>query len=453
MSFDPFTQRLQETQQIEQEEEPRNPFEDRLKQNEAFSDSLWDSTMNTLFSEEEIPFEQGLGQALRSIGTSIGGLPGDTIQLTKGAANWIEEKFPTGEHFKRDPNIIQKLGREALEKIPTSEDLKDKFDKLTDNQYEPQSDREDFLQEIGGDAAIFLLGAGTWKAAIKALGIAVTSNLAKEGVKMAGFGEKTQAATKMGSMFLLSAFNPKGANKFVSDLYKKAEAVLPEGASIQASNLQKNLLNLENDLSRGIKTVSSKKPVLDDLNQIKANIKEGDVAVRDITEAKRNLNESRTAKIFDPEFKGTRKVRKDLKKNYGRLSKVLDDSIIEYGKQNPEYAKFYQDAQLGWGGIEQSKKASNFISRNIKAYKFKSSLGSLLGAVPTYFFPAQTAIVGGVGYSGLKSYELMHRIIKTPVLKKYYMNVLKDAAKESLPSMMNNLKKLDGAMLKEDKKK
>ena len=141
MSFDPFTQRLQETQQIDQEEgqeeDQRNPFEDRLKQNEDFSDSLWDSTMNTLFSEEELPFEQGLGQALRSIGTAVGGLPGDIIQLTKGASNWIEEKFPTPEILKRDPNIIQKLGKEALEKIPTSEDLKDKFDKLNDSQYAP----------------------------------------------------------------------------------------------------------------------------------------------------------------------------------------------------------------------------------------------------------------------------------------------------------------------------
>ena len=177
------------------------------------------------------------------------------------------------------------------------------------------------------------------------------------------------------------------------------------------------------------------------------------VFIKDLTRTKKDLNELRAAKVYDPEFKGTKNVRESLKKNFSKLAKTLDNTILEYGVDNPEFSKWYKEAQLGWGGIEQSKKASKFLSRNIKKYKFQSSLASLAGLATGAFFPGSTVAAGGLGIAGLKSYELMNRFIKNPVLRKYYIETILNATKESAPAMMNSLRKLDKAMLEEDKKK
>ncbi len=466
MSFDPFEQRLQELgtqeppsgqqqpldpfeQRLQENQSEMDPFEARLKGRKSFSQKFWDGLMDLTFSPEETAFEQGLGQSIRGIATQLGGLPGDLSSLATGASQWLNETIPTPEIAKKEPNFVQNMGKKVLESLPTSESLQKKYDQLTDSQYEPKSDREALLQEIGGDAATFLLGAGTWTQALKALGVAAGSNLAKEGMKELGFNEGTQNATKIGTMFTLSMFNPRGARNYVRGLYRDAEAVLPRQASVSSVGLETRLNRLETDLSRGIRTVESKRPVLQGIEEVRRNINQGRVEIRNLTEAKRNLNEARTAKIYDPEFRGTRKVRRELRSNYSRLSRALDDSIYDYGTQNPEFTRLYRDAQRGWAGLEQSTRASNFFSRNLKRMKFQSSLASL---IPTYFFPGQTIALGATGFAGLKSYEFMHRIMLNPILRRHYMNAAIAATRESAPAMIKSLKKLDEAALKEEKK-
>jgi hypothetical protein len=465
MSINPFERRLQERreqeiqpsdvqvdEQIEVEEPKKNPFEERLKKKEDLSNSLWAGFMDMLTSEEETPFEEGLGQTLRGMGTAVAGLPGDIIQLSKAAGEWMESKFPTPSFLKRDPNVLQKKLKDIAESVPTTEDLQEKFDVLTEGRYMPQSEKEAFMQELAGDIGTFLLPAKEAKTALKSVGVAIGGNLAKEGMKELGFGEPTQSGTKLASFMFLSAFNPKGAKKHVSGLYDQAFAVKPKTSVMSAKEFQKDILNLRKDLTKGIPSVESKKPVLDSLKQIEDNIKKGKVQLGDLVDAKIDLNEVRAAKIYDPEFKGTKKVRERLKKNFSKASKVLDDAVLRFGEDSPEFKRLFKDAQLGWGGIEQSRKGTEFLKRVAK--KHKLVLGPS-GITLSHYFPAAglgTAATGVVGVGGLKSYELMHRVLNNKVLRKHYFDTLLGAVNESTPTVIRELKKLDKEIKKQDEK-
>lgn len=448
MNSNPFQARLQEIQGSPKEVESKtDPFSERLNKKEEVSESLWNGFYDMVFSPEETPFDQGVGQALRSVSTSILGFPGDMVQMVKGASNWLEKKIQTPKMFQRDPNVLQKFGKNALEKIPSTGDLMEKFDKLTDNKYEPKSEQEALLQEIGSDVASLMIPARSVGGVFKALSGSILGNLAKEGVKGLDYGGKSQAAAKIGTMMAVSMINPKGADKYVDHLYNKAYSNLPKDAVISSERFSKDLINLKEDLKRGLVNVESKKPVLNAIRDVERNIKDGSVKIRDLTEAKKNLNEQRAAKIYDPEFKGGKKARESLKKNYGKLANAIDRSIEEYGKTNETFFRPYKEAQQGWAGIEQSKRASEFLKRTIKNYKLGSSISTGLALK---YFP-QIGIGSAVGaYSGLKSYEMMHRVFMNPTLRKYYMQTLIEASKDNAPGVIKNLKKMNDDLEKEN---
>lgn len=459
MSSSPFELRLQELQAqeeapqqqtdqvgspfearaVEQAQEPRkSPFELRVEEQQAQSDGLWSGMMDIILSPEETPLDQGLAKAMRSVLPAIGGLPGDLASLTEGAANWIANQVTginVGEEFKK------RTGKEQA-RIPTSADLTEKFDALTESKYVPQNEKEEFLDELGGDIATLLIPANKPGKAFKALGVAVGSNLAKEGVKYLGAGEGSQTATKLGTMTFLSMFNPGGVKRYVNELYQKADAVLPEGASIGSKKYVAELNNLERKLKHGIRHTESTNAVVEQIKNAKDYAKKGKLEIKDITDAKIKLNDIRRQKVYDPQLRG-KEVQKGLEKNFNKLSNILDNAVETYGKENPEYLKFYKDAQSGYRGIQQSKQASNFIKKTVGKHK-----NLILGAELAHLFysPISAVPTGILGVGGLKSFELMKRIMDSKVLRKYYLDVIKGASQESAPTVIRNMKKLNDEM-------
>ncbi len=436
MNSNPFSMRLQEMSPPK-EVVPPNPFEQRKQKKEEAGESLWNGFYDLLFSKDETPFEQGIGQVLRGMGTSILGTPGNIIQTSKA----IGEALPEAPSiFQREPNFVQEYGSKALSKVPTTEDLISKFDQLTENQYQPGSNAEQLVQDIAGDIGTLLLPVKTVGQAGKAIAGGILGNLASEGMKELEYGEGSQAAAKIGTIMLVSLINPGGANKYVQSLYNQAEASLPENAFVASKNFTMKLDGLKKELQKGLTDVESKKPVLGAIKDVSRNAKDGKVSIRDLMEAKRNLNEQRAAKIYDPEFKGGKKARTNLKKNYGKLAEILDDSIEEYGKTNKDFFNPYKEANQAWGGIEQSKNAGYTIKKILKNYKLFSSLGAIAG-----LFSKPLASTGaiGAGYTALKSYEMMHRIMMNPQLRKYYIGMIKEASKNNAAGVIKNAQNLN----------
>lgn len=444
VSNDPFTSRINEVKSQPKED----PFTKRSKDVQSKSKSYWDQTLDMIFSPQDSAFEEGLGQVIRSAGTAIAGIPGNVIQSVKS----LSENLPESP-IKSEPSFIQKKGREYLEKIPTSSQLQESFDEKTSGKYKPTSRGEEFAQETIGDIASLLVPASKLSSVAKAIAIGSIGNLTKEGLKELGASGSTQEYTKMGSMLLASMFNPKGAMDYTKKLYDRAASFIPKDAKIPAANFLSKVQDLENQLNKGLTSIPSKAPVLSALEEMKKNIHQGELPINNLMELKRNLNEQKTIRIYDPELRGQNKVKDSLKKNYKEATKILDEAIEEYGKSNPEFLKYYRPANSAFGGIQQSKKIADTISRSMKGYKAKSiGLGLILEGVlhPQAIIPTVATGVGAFG--ALKSGELMTRIIRNPTLRKYYIQTITEAAKDNSMSTLRSLQVLDRKLADEESK-
>ncbi|HMH10463.1 MAG TPA: hypothetical protein VK553_07115, partial [Candidatus Nitrosopolaris rasttigaisensis] len=264
----------------------------------------------------------------------------------------------------------------------------------------------------------------------KALGIGIGSQLAKEGLKISGTSEGVQEAGKLGTMFLLTMFNPKGASKYAASQYQRADQ-LSRGASVNAQHFQGNLENLVRDLEKGVQT-TSKNSVVKPAKELIDKIKGGKILVRDLTAAKKDVN----SLIGEPEtLKGAKKLLRVL-------GKEIDQAIKPYEKINPDFAKVYRPANEIFGAVAEGNKAYNFIRNSLGK---KSVIGASLAEValghPEMVIPTiagATAVVGSA-----KTIDFFTRLKKSPELRKYYQKALIAAAKEDAPALRNYADKIE----------
>ncbi len=402
--------------------------------------SVWSDFYDTLFSSEESPFEQGLGQSLRSVGSTLSGIPGDTVKFAKGVA----EKLPQGPGFLQGiESPIQKHGKKYLEQIPGSQEIKEMYDVATQGKYQPKSESEKFLQETASDITS-LLSTGP-KGVLKPIIAGLSGNVIKTTLEQLGVSSDKANLAKVGTILFTSLFNPKAAVDYASSLYAKATKA-GAGQSGNATNFMKNIEGFEKELAKGLTTdMPTKTPVLNALEDMKKNVVNGQLPIENFTELKRNLNTQRDAKIYSPEFMG-KGVRPKLKENYAKASKILDDFATEYGKTNPEFLVPYKKANTVWGGIEASKKVSKNIGRHIKKLKPKSitDLAILAGTSPATL---PGVIVGG---TALKGFELMHKIAMNKELRKLYGSLVTEAVRDNSAGIVKNLHLMDKELSKKD---
>lgn len=377
------------------------------------------------------------------IGETVLGLPGDVVNLTDKAAKFLAEKI-SGKPIE-EKSAITKI-------LPSSSELQRKAESLSNGYLKPKTDAERLSDEIISDftslalpvKGLKSLGSGRLPL-LTPLYASLGANLSKEGAKNFGLSEGAQDATKLGSLFVLTAFNPKGASRYVDSLYKEAQSLLPANAKAPASGLKSSLDKLEVQLKKG-GTAPYKSPTLTKIQEIRTKIKNGKIPVDELAQFKIDINKARESLYLSPDLdKGGRAI---AKRNLDSVANIVDEGLNEYGKLNPAWEKAYRPANEAYGAIAQSRRASNFINRT---FRQNPSLSSLALAAELFYHPsaAKTGLHGAV-YGGIKSYELFQRIKKSPVLRKYYSQVAKSAVKEDSASVIKNLGKLDEELKKEE---
>lgn len=389
----------QEIQQMEQN--PQDPFSAvRLKKS------------------EDMPFLYETGRHAARIGSrvaeTIGGIPGDVGSLIQSGVLAGLKKF-TGHELSEE-------GREEVKKyrlpLPTSKELKDFSEEQTGGFTKAQNKIEESVDQFAETAAS-LLGPMKFR---KALGVAAGASLAKEGIKIGGFGEGAQEAGKLGTMLMLTAINPKGAMKYASLQFDKANQ-LSKGASILARDLESGLTSMAKDLQLGV-TTNSKNAVAKPIQDILGKIKNGKIAVHDLTAAKRDLS----SLMGDPQ------LLKREKKLLKGVAKQIDNAIKPYEKINPAFSKAYRPANEIYGAVTEGNKAYNFMSKSLGT---KSVLGTIAGEVvlghPEYIVPTLAAAGGAMATAKITDFFI--RLGKSRELQKYYTKALAAAAAEDLPSL------------------
>lgn len=396
-----------------------------------------------LADKPDSKFKEPLRHAAR-IGSraaeTVVGMPGDFVNFVK----WIDSKVPKlPDWIKNEPSWLQKKGRELVENLPTSQSLKEKMSELTEGYTDPQSSGEQFGDDIIGLATALTIGKDPTKVKnlLGSLGKAVLAKSSGKGVELLGGAESAQAATELGTLFLTGLWNRPMADKYVANKYQKARASIPEKTMIDTSNLANDLSSLEADLSKGLST-ATKNEVLSATRELKNKAMAGHMPMSEVLDSYHDINERMSSKkLFDELSTGERKK---LKFRYDKLKTDVNNQIKEYGKYNPEFLSEWQEANQAYKTIEDSKRVSNFLSKN------KQTLGKGLGGSVAYqllFHEPSIALAtvgaAGTSYGAVKIGELMYRISKSPTLRKHYMDVIKHSTAENLPATIKSLKLLD----------
>lgn len=371
---------------------------------------------------------------------TVAGLPGDIHSLAETGANWAI-KSTTGKNYSNQLKIIKSLLPGG--NLPTSSQIKENAETASKGYLAPQTKGEEISDEITSDIASFLVGpSGKSKIitkVLRAIGISALGQGAKETAKSFGLEESSQELARSGTMFLASMINPKGALKYTSNLYTKAEEYLPKDAKVSASNLSKDISKLVASLEKGISTPAKNKP-LTKLKEIKNKIKMGNIEISELEQTKKDLNQLRSSLYAD--FKGDKAGLKSAKRNFDNVSNIVNKALEEYGEINPQWFKIYKEADNAFGAIAQSKKVSRFIFSSLKKKPFLHAalLHGLFGLSPG------KVVTGGAAYGAVKSGELLHRVLNSPVLRKYYTESLKAASREDAAALTKHLASLDKAL-------
>lgn len=404
------------------------------------------SKFRLLPEEQTTKTQEGIRHVARSasrIGETLAGLPGDIIEAPANLMNYAIEKI-TGkpnEGFREAKKTAKKFL--PFGNVPSSGEIREKTKELSGGYLEPKGKGEELSDAIVSDFASLAIPIKGKIPFLRSLGTSLGANLAAEGAELLGAGEKGKAATKIGSMFLLSAFKPNGAKKFGDDLYKQAEKLVPEGATVSAENLLKSTEKLKEQLKKG-GSAPYKTPALTKINEIASKVDYDRIPVDELTQFKIDINKARSSLYGDVNLdKGGRAM---AKRNLDSTAKVVDDALKEYGHANPEWQKAYRSANEVYGAIAQSKQVSNSIQKLIKSYPHASA-AALAGKL--FLAPKSTpALVAG--YGALKTGELITRIAKSKTLQGYYQGVVKAALKDDAAAMSKYLNKLDAGLKKED---
>lgn len=350
------------------------------------------------------------------IAETIGGIPGDLQSLFESGILAGFEKL-TG---KKPPDYIS--GRH----LPTSGELKKISQDVSSGFTSPQGPTEKAVDEYV-ETVSSLVGPMKFR---KALGVGIGSQLAKEGIKLTGLGEGPQEAGKLGTMFLLTLMNPKGAMKYASNQYQKANE-LAKGASIQATKLESNLGNMVSELNKGVST-PGKNAVIRPAEELVKKINNGKIPVQDLTAAKRDIN----TLMGDPTLLKREKI---LLKSLG---KEVDMAIKPFEKINPEFSKAYRPANEIYGAVSEGNKAARFLEKTLG---LKSVVGAtvaegLMGH-PEAILP--TIMGAGATYGAAKIIDFFTRLKKSPELRKYYNKAIIGAVKEDAGAVRKYADKIE----------
>ncbi len=392
--------------------------------------------------KEEKSFFSELPRHAARIGSrvaeTIGGIPGDFQDLIQSGVFSGLEKL-TGH--KATPEVRKEAAIKS-ERSPTSSELKNLSESSTQGFTKAQGLGEELGDEFASTIAS-LLGPMKFR---KALGISALGVSSKQALKSLGLGETSQEIGKFGTMIVSSMINPKGVKQLYNNYYNEALRLAPEEARVSAKPLEKSLNSLKKSLSEGL-DAPTEEAVMKVVKKATDKIQDGQVSVREMMASNRSLNEI----MGDPEFL------KRAKNLFPELKKGINNTISQY--ENPEFLKNWKSANEAFGGFYQSQKLSRFIEQKMGIKPIKHALFTAAGETilghPEAILP--TLGIATTGYVGIKGVELMQRIFANPTLRKYYGEVLTNAAKENVVAMNNAAEKLDKKLrvdfdLEEEKK-
>lgn len=422
-----FTQRAQERNQTTK---PQNIFSERAQQIQQKKEEIPDFFEEGFGPEFERETERHQARNMSRFLESTVGLPGDIASFVTGL-------------FGKEQNVL-----------PTSKKLQEFSEKVTKGFTAPRNELEKFGDDIFKDIGGMLFPGATQYNAARNIGIPIVGNLIKEGIHYAGADEKNAAYTKMGTMIVLDLLSQRsgmggGAKQYASNLYNKAEELIPEGAKADAKNLQKHLSKLKESFEMGGERPSTVK-ALKKISEVENDIKDGQIGMKNLLAYRRSINEV-IEELGGYNVELPAKVRQRAVNNLQDVKKATIEASNDWGKNHsPQFLKLNKSANEAWAAIENSNKVTKFIQKHAGKYanpltKTLFGITPVAGGAQAVLAPPTLAATGALS-AGYNAYKILSRAKNSKALQKYYANIIKGALAGNASQVSSNMIALNKGM-------
>lgn len=283
---------------------------------------------------------------------------------------------------------------------------------------------------IGGHQNLLLRGA-------QALGIASAGQLAKWGAKELNLSKPVQEGVKIGTMIGTSMIGIPTAKKFAGALRTKALETIPESTLVDAMPIRKEFAQIRSKIRRGLKDVPSKEFIEGVINDVESKFTPigRTIPAHELFAVRQNLNE-----LYPKLNSNSRKYMHDIietfKKTYESAPKDLLPAFKEY-----ENAQDIFKATNAYPGIV------DFVKRTPK---LSGASGGAALISSLFINPVKAGLAVGVPALAKGSYDLIGRILSSPSIRNYYMQLTKSLAAERPAASIKWANKLYTSLKKKD---
>jgi hypothetical protein len=246
-----------------------------------------------------------------------------------------------------------------------------------------------------------------------------------------------------------------GVKKYMDTLFQKAEESLPKGVSVKATDLNKSLTSLENELKKGGSKKSTIKP-LEKITELRNDIKNDKIDVSTLAAYRPSINEG-IEELGGFTSEVPIKYRAKAIRNLNKVKEEVIKTLTQYGEKfNPEFLKYHKSANESYAAYSQSNKIAKFLQDKVgyipksKAVQTLFDYGGLTAATGLAALGPVGATAGLIGASGYQAFKILKRVIDSPTLRKYYGNVLKEASLGNVSATTKNLKALEANLEYQD---
>ncbi len=378
---------------------------------------------------------EGMSYGLRAL-EGLGGTVGTMLNALSGEA-YFDDK---GELLKNEVPMMPSAGK-----------LREFTKQKTGERYEPKNPTSKEAHEAVTDIGAALPLPGGW--ATKLL-LPIFGQGASKLVRSQG-GSETQGDLAKGA-FLMSATlaNIANAPQFARNALAASRNMVPQGARMSTRYMGQELNALRQQPWYRTGRTTAKGPAFDEIERIENSIQHGSMDVHDAMQIRQDINEARRklgAFNYEP---GIDKAA--ARQHLDRVDEVLRTNLERWGQgNNPDWLNAYQRANQAYAVTERSRILQDFIKSNAVTKPLQSQMSKTLfhlgGASAISQAPAILGAAAPIA-GAAKGIQVINRMIRSPLLRNYYTQVLMHAGSQNAGAMNRALQKFDDEALKDENK-
>jgi hypothetical protein len=359
-----------------------------------------------------------------------GGLIGEALSELMGPERW--EKLVKG-----------RLGQIA----PTSEQLKEFSQEVTEGYTKPKTKGEEHLQNytetIGSSFSPNRVGNARQVIANN-LGIPAASEAVKDTVEGLGFGSDKATYSKLGAWTALSLAANVNASRFASNLMNQGRNGIPNNLNFNIARLQ-NRLNQVANHPHLLHADPRSQLARQELANIERDLTSGQTSVRSLMTTYDGVNAAKRNRGL---FELNRNDQNFARRSIDMVRDAVRDEIMASGANFPEALNNWRSGIQAWAVIHQSRAMTNWIDQLARGPYSKIIGGPAAGLfgvtaygglkAPLVALPSAAVIP-----AGYKTMQTAYRVWQDPNLSGYYWNAISNAQRENIPAFIRDYDKLN----------